>query len=76
MTNPKPIECANSEILRGSWPALLRAAQRARQTAIQTNTALVISRNGVIEHIQPEELMQPAQILPTPRSGDNRGAPC
>lgn len=38
--------------LSGSWPALRRAAQRAR-VAAQTGTELIISRNGVIERIQP-----------------------
>jgi hypothetical protein len=30
-----------------------RAALRARQVAAQTGTALIVSRNGVIERIQP-----------------------
>jgi hypothetical protein len=54
MTTPKPIEQSTNPDLRGSWPALLRAAQRARALAIQTGTAIVVSRNGVIEHIRPE----------------------
>jgi hypothetical protein len=49
----KPIEQARNADLRGSWPALQRAAQRARQIAAQTGTAIVIVRNGAIEHIYP-----------------------
>lgn len=52
--NGKPIDQADNADLRGSWPALQRAAQRARELAIQTGTAIVVSRDGVIEHIHPE----------------------
>lgn len=41
--------------LRLSEPALLRAAQRARELAMQTGTELVVSRNGVIERIRPDQ---------------------
>jgi len=61
--NHKPIDQANTAVLRGSWQALLRASQRARALATQTGTALVVSRNGVIEHIRP----QPEQASPRPR---------
>ncbi|MBK1620036.1 hypothetical protein CKO42_16625 [Lamprobacter modestohalophilus] len=54
MKTPNPIEQAINPDLRGSWPALLRAAQRARALAIQTGTTIVVCRNGVIEHIRPE----------------------
>lgn len=53
MKNPKPIEDAVNPDLRGSWPALQRAAQRARELAMQTGTAIVVSRDGVIEYIRP-----------------------
>jgi hypothetical protein len=53
MKNPKPIEDAVNPDLRGSWPALHRAAQRARELAMQTGTAIVVSRDGVIEYIRP-----------------------
>ena len=52
--NNKPIEEARNADLRGSWPALLRAAQRAREVAARTGTDLIVSRNGVIERIRPE----------------------
>ncbi|SDX47719.1 hypothetical protein SAMN05421644_10483 [Allochromatium warmingii] len=51
--NTKPLEQALNADLRGSWPALQRAAQRARELAAQTGTAIVVSRDGKIEHIQP-----------------------
>jgi hypothetical protein len=52
--NKRPIEEAEDRDLRLSHLALQRAAQRARELAAATGTALVISRNGVIEHLTPE----------------------
>lgn len=52
--SPKPIEQAHDAILRLSLPALLRAARRAREVAAQTGTCIVVSRDGVIEHIAPK----------------------
>jgi hypothetical protein len=58
--NKRPIETARDSDLRLSLQAMKRAAQRARELAAQTGTALVISRNGVIEHIFPQpELVEP-----------------
>jgi hypothetical protein len=58
MTNPHPqlpsIETATNADLRGSWPALLRAAECARHIAAQTGTAVVVVRNGVLEHDYPK----------------------
>ena len=51
--NKRPIEEAEDRDLRFSHLALHRAAQRARELAAATGTALVISRNGVIEHLEP-----------------------
>jgi len=42
--------------LRASPAAMERAAEMARRTAIQTNTALVVVQNGKIVHIPAEEL--------------------
>ena len=42
--------------LRASLAAMQRAAEMARQTAIQTNTALVVVRNGKTVRIPAEEL--------------------
>lgn len=62
MKKPKPIEQARNPDLRGSWPALQRAAQRAREVAIHTGTAIVVSRNGIIEHIYPQPESVNAQV--------------
>jgi hypothetical protein len=51
--NKRPIEEARDADLRLSHVALLRAAERARELAAATGTLLVVSRNGVIEHIDP-----------------------
>ena len=61
--NGKPLENARSSDLRGSWQALQRAAQRAREVAVQTGTDLVVTRNGVLEHIKPKPTPTPT---PTP----------
>lgn len=55
-----PISQSMDADLRHSQAALERAAQRAREIAAQTGTAIVISRQGVIEHIYP------TQSQPTP----------
>ena len=52
--NESPIETARDADLRLSLPALRRAAQRARELAARTGTAIVISRGGVMEHITPQ----------------------
>ncbi len=54
MNEPKPIETACNGDLRGYWPALQRAAERARQIAAQTGTALVVVRHDVLEHLYPQ----------------------
>jgi hypothetical protein len=51
--NKQPIETARDSDLRLSPQAMRRAAQRARELAAQTGTDIVISRDGVIEHISP-----------------------
>lgn len=45
MSNPD-IARARDHDLRGSLAAIRRAAAMARETAIQTNTGIVISRDG------------------------------
>jgi hypothetical protein len=52
--NKKPIESARDEDLRHSVAAIRRAARRAHKLARETGTAIVISRNGVVEHLQPD----------------------
>ncbi len=51
--NDLPIEQAQDPDLRSTRVALRRAAQRARDLAQQTGTALVVRRNGVLEHVMP-----------------------
>jgi hypothetical protein len=51
-----PIEQARNSDLRGSAAALLRAAQRAREVAMRTQTALVVRRNGVLVHDRISEI--------------------
>lgn len=48
-----PIEGSARLDLRHAGAALLRAAQRARMIAAQTGTAVVVTRNGVLEHVYP-----------------------
>jgi very-short-patch-repair endonuclease len=59
--NPKDIENAKNPDLRGSLDALRRAAAMARQTAIQTGTELVISRDGQVVRITADELRKEPQ---------------
>ena len=51
--NKRPIEQASDADIRQSKAALLRAALRARAIARTTGTALVVSRNGVVELLVP-----------------------
>lgn len=53
MTNIRPIEEARNPLLCSANAALQRAAIRARLIAAQTGTCLVISRNGVVELVDP-----------------------
>lgn len=47
---------AKDPVLRGSIAALKRAAALARQTAIQTETALVVMEGGRLIRIPADEL--------------------
>ena len=51
--NNERIGAAHDADLRLSYQALLRAAKRARELALQTGTLIVISRNGVVVEIDP-----------------------
>jgi cell division protein FtsI/penicillin-binding protein 2 len=53
--NKLPLHAARDSDLRLSHVAMLRAAQRAREVAAKTGTAIVISRNGVIERLVPSQ---------------------
>ena len=52
----KAITEAKDPDLRASGAALLRAAAQARQTAIQTDTNLVIVKNGQLTRIPAQTL--------------------
>lgn len=54
--NAEDISKANNPDLRGSLAAMQRAAQLARQIAIQTNTAIVVVRDGKRVRITADEL--------------------
>ncbi|MCE5360427.1 hypothetical protein [Candidatus Igneacidithiobacillus taiwanensis] len=69
----KTIDQAKTADLRGSWPALQRAAQRARELAVQTGTELIISRAGVMERIKPDTNPS-SQPLQEPQAHD-KGKP-
>lgn len=53
--NREPIANANDADLRLSQVAMERAAQRAYELAARTGTAIIISRDGVIERIEPPQ---------------------
>lgn len=57
--NQKSIELAKNPDLAGSLIAIRRAAQRARQLAVSTNTKLVVLRNGKCVHVKPNEAQKP-----------------
>lgn len=54
--NKKPLKDAQDSDLRGSWPALIRAGERARRIAAQTQTAVVYSENGKLIHRYMKDL--------------------
>ncbi|MDP4299986.1 hypothetical protein [Leptothrix discophora] len=51
--NPHTIDTARDDDLRLSMPAMQRAARRALELARQSGTAIVVTRQGVIETIYP-----------------------
>ncbi|MCO5121534.1 MAG: hypothetical protein M9951_18125 [Burkholderiaceae bacterium] len=53
---PKDISQARNPDLRASLAAMQRAAESARQIAIQTDTAIVVVRNGMRIRITAEQL--------------------
>jgi len=59
--NANDISNANDPDLRASLDALRRAAQQARKTAIQTETNLVIVKDGKMQRISADELRQQAK---------------
>ena len=57
--NQKSIELAKDPDLAGSLAAIRRAAKRARQVAVSTNTELIVVRNGQSVHVKPGEVQTP-----------------
>ena len=70
--NKQPIEQARDADLRLSWPAMLRAAQRARQLALQTDTDIVVSHDGIIEHLKPLQEGNVAAVQEPPAPYGNK----
>ena len=60
--NNRLIDTARDADLRLSYQALLRAAQRARAVALQTGTSIIISRNGVVEHLNTAAEAAPLSV--------------
>ena len=56
MNLPSDIANAKDPDVRASLNALRRAAQLARKTAMQTNTSIVIVRDGQVVHVSAQEL--------------------
>lgn len=56
VTPPRDIAGAKDPVLRASFAALCRAAELARQTAIRTNTHLVIVKDGRLTRIPADVL--------------------
>ena len=63
---PQDISQARNPDLRNSMAALRRAAQLARKTAIQTDTELVVVRDGQIVRIPAETLRREAKASEDP----------
>jgi hypothetical protein len=57
MTKRDLSECKNPD-MRGSMAAMRRAAAMARQIAIETNTGIVLFRDGKVVHISAAELRE------------------
>jgi len=60
----KDISQAKDQDLRTSMAALQRAAESARKTAIQTDTAIVVKRDGKLVRISAQELRKTTASVP------------
>jgi hypothetical protein len=58
--NPQDISTAENPDLRASITALQRAAKLARKVAIQTETGIVITKDGKLVRISADELRKEA----------------
>lgn len=54
--NKQPIEHAQDADLRLSVAAMQRAAQRARELARKTGTHLVVSQDGKVIYLHPDQM--------------------
>lgn len=63
VNEPVPVETplpeSSSADLKGSWDAIRRAAQRARQVAQQTGTDLIVMRAGQVVCVAPQSKGKP-----------------
>ncbi|WP_215843007.1 hypothetical protein HHS34_012875 [Acidithiobacillus montserratensis] len=66
--NDNDISNAKDPDLRASLGALRRAAQQARKTAIQTETNLVIVKDGRMQRVSADELRQQEKTETTPQT--------
>ncbi len=64
---PADISKAKNPDLRASVAAMARAAELARKTAIQTDTAIVVLQDGKIVRISAEELRRQSENPDKPR---------
>ncbi len=62
--NANDLTHAKDPDIRAALGALRRAAQLARKTVIQTNTRLVIVRDGRLQRIAAAELVQQEAVTP------------
>ena len=60
--NANDLDKAKDPDVRASLVALRRAAQLARKTAIQTDTRLVVVKDGRLQHIGAAELARQAAV--------------
>lgn len=67
--NVRPIETAYDQDLRLSMHAMQRAARRAHEIARQTNTPLVVSRDGTVKFLSPEEVKSQLTSVQEPAIG-------
>ena len=54
-----PLPASANADIKGSWVAIRRAAQRARQVAQQTGTDLIVVRAGQVVRVAPQPKFKP-----------------
>jgi hypothetical protein len=60
---PEDLSKSQNPDLYGSLAAMRRAAEAARQTAIQTNTALIVVRDGKLTRIPAWQLREQTDCI-------------